>query len=76
MMYDVEITNKKTGEVNVVTTESFKRKYCTGRLGHECEKELLEIGLPNGKRFKWFHSYEFSVVVRESTTGRRVETLS
>ena len=75
MMYDVEITNKKTCEVDVVTTDTFKRKYCIGRLGHKCEKELSEIGLPNGKRFKWFHSYEYSVVVYESETGRRVETL-
>ena len=74
-MYDVEITNKKTGEVNVVTTDTFKRKFCTGRLGHRCEKVLLESGLPNGKRYKWDHSYEYSVVVYESETGRRVETL-
>ena len=65
MMYEVEIINKKT----------FKREYSTGRLGHKTEKTLLAIGIPNGKRYKWFDKIEYSVVVRELQTGRRIETL-
>ena len=76
MEYEVEIINKKTNEVVTVETDTFKREYSTGRLGHKKEKSLLSIGLPNGKRFKWFDKFEYSVIVREATTGRRVETLS
>lgn len=75
MTYEVEITNKKTNEVDTVETETFKREYSKGRLGFKKEKTLLSIGLPNGKRFKWFDKYDYSVIVRESTTGRRIETL-
>ena len=75
MKYEIEIKNKKTNETKVVDTETFKREYSTGRLGHKTEKTLLSIGLPNGKRFKWFDKYEYSVIVREKTTGRRIETL-
>lgn len=74
-MYEVEITNKKTNEVIVAETDTFKKEYSTGRLGHKTEKTLLAIGLPNGKRFKWFDKIEYSVVVRELETGRRIETL-
>ena len=76
MMYEVEITNKKTNEVITIETETFKREYSKGRLGYKTDKKLLSIGLPNGKRFKWYDKYEYSVVVREATTGRRIETLS
>ena len=75
MKYEIEITNKKTNETKVVETETFKRENSTGRLGHKKEKTLLSIGLPNGKRYKWFDKYEYIVVVRETTTGRRIETL-
>ena len=75
MMYEIELTNKKTNDVEVIITDDFKRKYCTGRMGHKCEKVMNSIGLPNGKRYKWYHSHEYSVVVYESETGRRVETL-
>lgn len=76
MKYEVEITNKKTKEVTVFETETFKREYCKGRLGNKTEKHLLSIGLPNGKRFKWFDRFEYSVVIREVSTGRRIETLA
>lgn len=76
MKYEVEITNKKTNEVVTVETDTFKKEYSQGRLGHKKEKSLLSIGLPNGKRFKWFDKFEYSVIVREATTGRRIETLS
>ena len=75
MMYEVEITNKKTFKVITVETDTFKKEYSTGRLGHKTEKTLLAIGIPNGKRFKWFDKIEYSVVVRELQTGRRIETL-
>ena len=75
MMYEVEITNKKTNEVVVVETDTFKREYSTGRLGHKTEKTLLAIGLPNGKRFKWFDKIGYSVIVRELQCGKRIETL-
>lgn len=75
MRYEVEITNKKTNKVVTVEADTFKREYCEGRLGHKIEKELLSIGLPNGKRFKWFCKFEYTVIVREATTGRRIETL-
>lgn len=74
-MYEIEITNKKTNEVVTVETDTFKREYSTGRLGHKTEKTLLAIGIPNGKRNKWFDKIEYFVVVRESETGRRIETL-
>ena len=74
-MYEVEITNKKTNEVIAVETDTFKREYSTGRLGHKTEKTLLAIGIPNGKRFKWFDKIGYSVIVRELQTGRRIETL-
>ena len=74
-MYEVEITNKKTYEVVTFETDTFKREYSTGRLGHKTEKTLLAIGIPNGKRFKWFDKIEYFVVVRELETGRRIETL-
>ena len=74
-MYEVEITNKKTKEVVTVETDTFKREYSTGRLGHKTEKTLLAIGIPNGKRFKWFDKIGYSVIVRELETGRRIETL-
>ena len=76
MKYEVEITNKKTNKVVTVETDTFKKEYSQGRLGHKKEKSLLSIGLPNGKRFKWFDKFEYSVIVREATTGRRIETLS
>ena len=76
MRYEVEITNKKTNEVVTVETDTFKKEYSKGRLGHKKEKSLLSIGLPNGNRFKWFDRFEYSVIVREATTGRRIETLS
>ena len=75
MMYEVEITNNKTNEVVTVETDTFKREYTTGRLGHKTEKTLLAIGIPNGKRFKWFDKIGYSVIVRELQTGRRIETL-
>ena len=75
MKYEVEITNKKTNEVITVETDTFKKEFSTGRLGHKTEKSLLSIGLPNGKRFKWLDKYDYSVIVREATTGRRIETL-
>ena len=75
MMYEIEITNKKTNEVATVETDTFKREYSTGRLGHKTEKTLLAIGIPNGKRFKWFDKIGYSVIVRELQTGRRIETL-
>ena len=75
MMYEVEITNNKTNEVVTVETDTFKREYSTGRLGHKTEKTLLAIGIPNGKRFKWFDKIGYSVIVRELQTGRRIETL-
>lgn len=75
MWIEVEITNKKTNEVVTVETDTFKREYSTGRLGHKTEKTLLAIGIPNGKRYKWFDKIEYSVVVRELETGRRIETL-
>ena len=75
MMYEIEIKNKKTNEVITVETDTFKREYSTGRLGHKTEKTLLAIGIPNGKRFKWFDKFEYSVIVRELQTGRRIETL-
>ena len=75
MMYEVEITKNKTNEVVTVETDTFKREYSTGRLGHKTEKTLLAIGIPNGKRFKWFDKIGYSVIVRELTTGRRIETL-
>ena len=75
MMYEIEITNKKTNEVITVETDTFKREYSTGRLGHKTEKTLLAIGIPNGKRFKWFDKIGYSVIVRELQTGRRIETL-
>ena len=75
MMYEIEITNKKTNEVVTVETDEFKREYSTGRLGHKTEKTLLAIGIPNGKRFKWFDKIGYSVIVRELQTGRRIETL-
>ena len=75
MMYEIEITNKKTNEVVTVETDTFKREYSTGRLGHKTEKTLLAIGIPNGKRFKWFDKIGYSVIVRELQTGRRIETL-
>ena len=75
MLYEVEITNKKTNEVVTVETDTFKREYTTGRLGHKTEKTLLSIGLPNGKRFKWFDKFGYTVIVKEATTGRRIETL-
>ena len=74
-MYEVEITNKKTKEVVAVETDTFKREYSTGRLGHKTEKTLLAIGILNGKRFKWFDKIGYSVIVRELETGRRIETL-
>ena len=74
-MYEVEITKNKTNEVVTVETDTFKREYSTGRLGHKTEKTLLAIGIPNGKRFKWFDKIGYSVIVRELTTGRRIETL-
>ena len=75
MMYEVEITNKKTNEVVTVETDAFKREYSTGRLGHKTEKVLLSIGIPNGKRFRWFDKIGYTVIVRELQTGRRIETL-
>ena len=75
MMYEIEITNKKTNEVAVAETDTFKKEYSTGRLGHKTEKTLLAIGIPNGKRFKWFDKIGYSVIVRELQTGRRIETL-
>ena len=75
MMYEVEIINKKTLNVNTVETDTFKKEYSTGRLGHKTEKTLLAIGIPTGKRYKWFDKIEYSVVVRELETGRRIETL-
>ena len=75
MNYEVEITNKKTNEVVIVETNTFKKEYSKGRLGNKKEKALLSIGLPNGARFKWFDKYEYSVIVREMKTGRRIETL-
>lgn len=75
MTYEVEITNKKTNEFVTVETDTFKKEYSKGRLGHKTEKSLLSIGLPNGKRFKWFDKYEYSIIIREVTTGRRIETL-
>ena len=74
-MYEVEITNKKTNEVIAAETDTFKKEYSTGRLGHKTEKTLLAIGIPNGKRYKWFDKIEYSVIVRELQTGRRIETL-
>ena len=74
-MYEVEITKNKTNEVVTVETDTFKREYSTGRLGHKTEKTLLAIGIPNGKRFKWFDKSEYSVIVRELQSGRRIETL-
>ena len=76
MLYEVEIKNIKTNEVIVVETDTFKKEYSTGRLGNKTEKHLLQIGLPNGKRFKWFDKYHYSVVIKEATTGRRIETLT
>ena len=75
MMYEVEIISKKTGKIVTVETDTFKREYTTGRLGHKTEKTLLAIGIPNGKRFKWFDKIEYFVIVRELQTGRRIETL-
>ena len=75
MMYEVEIMNKKTLKIDTVETDTFKREYTTVRLGHKTEKTLLAIGIPNGKRYKWFDKIEYSVVVRELETGRRIETL-
>lgn len=75
MMYEVEIINKKTFKSTTVETDTFKREYSTGRLGHKTEKTLLAIGIPNGKRYKWFDKIEYSVIVRELQTGRRIETL-
>lgn len=74
-MYEVEIINKKTLKVDTVETDTFKKEYSTGRLGHKTEKTLLAIGIPNGKRYKWLDKIEYSVVVRELQTGRRIETL-
>lgn len=74
-MYEVEIINKKTFKTVTVETDTFKREYSTGRLGHKTEKTLLSIGIPNGKRFMWFDKICYSVIVRESQTGRRIETL-
>ena len=75
MMYEIEITNKKSFKVITVETDTFKKEYSTGRLGHKTEKTLLAIGIPNGKRFKWFDKIEYSVIVRELETGRIIETL-
>ena len=76
MMYEIEIINKKTNEVITVETDLFKREYCRGRLGHKHDdKLLLSIGVPDGKRFKWYDKYGYNVIVREATTGRRIETL-
>ena len=74
-MYEIEITNKKSFKVITVETDTFKKEYSTGRLGHKTEKTLLAIGIPNGKRFKWFDKIEYSVIVRELETGRIIETL-
>lgn len=74
-MYEVEIMSKKTLKIDTVETDTFKREYSTGRLGHKTEKTLLAIGIPNGKRYKWFDKIGYSVVVRELETGRRIETL-
>ena len=76
MMYEVEITSKKTNISNIVITDTFKKEYSKGRLGNTKEKNLLSIGLPNGKRFKWFDRFEFTVIVKELETGRRIETLA
>ena len=75
-MYEVEIIHKKTFKSTTVETDTFKREYSTGRLGHKTEKTLLAIGIPNGKRYiKWFNKIEYSVIVRELQTGRIIETL-
>ena len=76
MMYEVEIIHKKTFKVITVETDTFKREYSTGRLGHKTQKTLTAIGIPNGKRYvKWFDKIKYSVIVRELQTGRRIETL-
>ena len=66
MMYEVEIISKTTHKVFTVVTDEFKSECLIGREMKKTEKNLLAIGIPNGKeRYIWFDKNCYSVIVRD-----------
>ena len=65
MMYEVEIISKTTHKVFTVVTDEFKSECLIGREIGQTEKNLLAIGIPNGKRYIWFDKNCYSVIVRD-----------